>query len=162
MTRPILLAMAIYASLCAGNSWGAPAAQKPGPAPKGGWTAVEVPASPNDPAYAAYDEGRYADALKLAAEAAAKGEVQANTLLGLLYDQGLGIRKDEVKAAEWYTKGATAGDKHAQFHLGVMLAEGRGLKKDLKKSADFFEAAAQQDHTLAAYNLGQSYIAGWA
>ena len=97
MIRPkLLLAMVCYASAVAGGAWCAPAAQKTAPPPKSGWSTAEVPASAYDPAYAAYDSGRYDEALKLATEAAAKGEVQANTLLGLIYEQGLGVRQDEA------------------------------------------------------------------
>ncbi len=164
MIRPkLLLAIAFCACMTTGGGRNAFAVQKAAPAAKGAWQAAEVPASSNDPAYAAYDSGQYEQALKLAAEAAAKGEIQANTLIGKLYAEGLvGVRQDDAKAAEWFTKGAVAGDMHAQFELGVMLANGRGVKKDEKKAAGFFEAAAQQGHTLAAYNLAQTYVEGWA
>ena len=50
-------------------------------------------------------------ALKLASEGAAKGEVQAETLLGRkLYSEGSGVRQDDAKAVEWFTKGPLAGD----------------------------------------------------
>src|SRR5262245_58213027 len=145
MIRPnLVLAMAFYANLTASAAWCASPAQKAAPPPKSGWSTMEAPSY--DPAYAAYDSGRYEAALKHVTEVASKGEVQANPLLGLLYERGRGVRQDEAKAVEWYTKGALAGDKHAQFHLGVMLGQGRGVKKDPKKAADFFEAAAKQDH----------------
>ena len=142
------------------------AAQKPAPAAaasKGGWSTAEVPASDYDPAYAAYDSGSYEEALKLATEAAAKGEIQANTLIGQdVSSKGSAFARTNPKLSNGSRKGAVAGDKHAQFQLGVMLAKGRGVKKDEKKAADFFEAAAQQGHTLAAYNLAQTYVEGWA
>src|SRR5215472_8256622 len=158
----LLLAMVCYAGVSASGAWCAPTAPKAAPPPASSWSTEGVPAPVYDPVYAAYDSGRYDDALKLATDAAARGEVQAYTLLGLMYEKGRGVRQDEAKAAEWYTKGALAGDRHAQFHLGLMLAQGRGIKKDPKKAADFFEAAAQQGHTLAAYNLAQTYVEGWA
>ncbi len=115
------------------------------PKPKtdaGGWAPKDANtlslSGTSDPAYAAYDAGRYEDALKLATEAAGRGEAQANTLIGDMYEEGLGVTKDNVKAAEWFTKGAVAGDMHAQFRLGVMLGEGRGIKKDKKKSGRLF------------------------
>lgn len=86
----------------------APAADAKG----AGWKAGEVNAPPSatDPAYAAFDIGHYMEAKKLAEEAAAKGDAAANTMLGQLYEQGLGVPQDFNKAAEWYTKGAAAGD----------------------------------------------------
>ena len=114
------------------------AAQRQPPPPKAGWTTSEAPTAINDPAYAAYDAGDYALAMRLATEAAARGEHQADTLIGDMYEQALGVKQDYMKAAEWFTKAAVAGDMHAQFRLGVMLAEGRGIKKDKKKGRRLF------------------------
>jgi len=163
MIRPrLFLAITLIVSMTASNLGLVRAAQKQSPPPKGGWAASEAPTTINDPAYAAYDAGDYMLAMRLATESAARGELQAGTLIGDMYEQGLGVKRDYMKAAEWFTKAAVAGDMHAQFRLGVMLAEGRGIKKDKKKAADFFEAAAAQGHALAAYNLAQTYVEGWA
>ena len=167
MIRPgLFLAITFSACVAIAGALDAEAAQKPAApaaAPKGGgWSTAETPAGAYDPAYAAYDSGRYEQALKLASEGAAKGEVQADTLLGRLYAEGSASARTMQRLLEWFTKGAVAGDKHAQFELGLMLAKGRGVKQDEKKAADFFEAAAQQGHTLAAYNLAQTYVEGWA
>ena len=127
MIRPrLLLAITLIIGVTASNALLSMAAQKQTPPPKSGWTAGEAPAVINDPAYAAYDAGDYALAMRLATEAAARGEHQADTLIGDMYEQALGVKQDYIKAAEWFTKGAVAGDMHAQFRLGVMLAEGRG------------------------------------
>lgn len=116
----------------------------------------------NDPAYAAFDQGLYIQALKLAEEAAKRGEAEAHTLIGQIYEQGLGVAKDEVRAAEAYAKGAALGDMHAQFQIGMMLAQGRGVAKNLDKAASFFELASSQNHALAQYNLALIHIDGFA
>ena len=87
MIRPgLFLAITFSACVAIAGALDADAAQKPAApaaAPKGGgWSTAETPAGAYDPAYAAYDSGRYEQALKLASEGAAKGEVQAETLLG--------------------------------------------------------------------------------
>lgn len=133
---------------------------------KSGWsttkapTLVALPPIEPDPAFAAFDRGRYEEAMKLALAAAEKGEAHAATLIGRLYERGLGVAQDDKKAADWYAQAATAGDMHGQFHLGVLLAEGRGVKKDTARAANFFEAAARQGHALAAYNLALIYVTG--
>ncbi len=114
----------------------------------------------DDPAYAAFDEGRYVEALKLAKEAAAKNEPQAYTLIGQIYEQGLGAIKDEVKAAEAYAQGAALGDFNAQFQIGMMLLQGRGINKNPDKAVSFLELAAQKNHVLANYNLALIYVEG--
>ncbi|MEJ2117221.1 MAG: tetratricopeptide repeat protein [Alphaproteobacteria bacterium] len=137
------------------------AAKRKAPATSG-WTAGQEKTAPavSDPAYAAFDSGHYLKAEKLAKAAAAKGSKTASTLLGVLYEKGLGVPQNFKAAAEWYAKGAALGDVDAQFSIGVMLAEGRGIKKNKSQAAQFFEMAAKQRHPVALYNLAIIYTAG--
>ena len=43
-------------------------------------------------------------------EAAEKGDITSEQLLGSLYERGLGTTQNYTKAFEWYTKGAERGD----------------------------------------------------
>jgi uncharacterized protein len=138
-------------------SRGKPADIKPAPAP----VETEAPLTP-DPIYAAFDAGKYNEARTLAEEAAAKGDGPAHTLLGQIYEQGLGVPLDFQKAAEWYAKGAAIGDVHSLFSLGLLLVEGRGIKENKKQAADFFELAAAKNHDMALYNLSLIYVEGFA
>ncbi|MFO7297830.1 MAG: hypothetical protein DIU57_005300 [Pseudomonadota bacterium] len=119
-----------------------------------------VPATGEDAAYIAFEQGRYLTALDLAERAAKKGEPQAHTLIGRIYAEGLGVPKDEAVAAQWYAKGAELGDIEAAFSLGLFLAEGRGVKKDREAAARMFEIAAAKGHPYANYNLGLMFLDG--
>jgi TPR repeat protein len=119
-----------------------------------------VPASGEDAAYMAFDQGQYLTALKLAEEAAKKGDATAHTLIGRIYGEGLGVARDEAKAAQWYKRGAELGDANAMFALGVLLAEGRGVKKDRVAAGELFEKAAATGHPEANYNLGMLFLKG--
>jgi TPR repeat protein len=114
----------------------------------------------NDPAYDAFDQGRYLTAFELATKAAEKGDPQAHTLIGRLYQEGLGVAADPVVAATWYRRGAELGDVEGTFAFAVMLAEGDGLQRNRAGAADLFERAAAQGHVLANYNLGLLYLRG--
>ncbi len=138
-----------------------PSAAKLAPIPQAKPSANEPPIA-TDPVYAAFDEGRYMEALKLATDAAGRGEPQAATLIGKLYEQGLGVVKDEKKGAEWYARGAALGDADAQFALGMMLLHGRGVARDTKKAASLLEQAAAKNNALAQYNLALVYVEGAA
>jgi hypothetical protein len=65
-------------------------APKPAPAP-GKKTDIKTLVEPTgeDAAYIAFDQGQYLTALKLAEEAAARGEANAHTLIGRIYSEGL-------------------------------------------------------------------------
>lgn len=119
-----------------------------------------VPATGDDAAYIAFDQGQYLTAAKLAEEAAKRGDPQAHTLLGRLYQDGLGVPKDSASAIKWYMKGDELGDVNASFALGVLYAEGRVVKKDRNKAAELFEKAARTGHPLANYNLGLLFLKG--
>ena len=131
--------------------------QVPGPEIKG--AEPQLKATGED-AYLAFDQGRYLTALKLAEEAAAKGDAAAHTLIGRIYSEGHGVRPDDEVAAQWYTRGAELGDVNAMFAIALMLAEGRGVKQDRAAAAEMFEKAAQTGHAEANYNLGLLFLKG--
>lgn len=114
----------------------------------------------DDEAYLAFDRGSYLTALSLAEAAAARGEPSAHTLIGRIYAEGLGVPRDDKRAAEWFEKGAKLGDVNAEFAIGLMKAEGRGVAKDLAAAATHFEAAAKTGHPAANYNLGLLFLKG--
>lgn len=60
------------------------------------------------------------------------------------YENGEGVERDAVKAAELYCKAARLGDAEAQFNLGWMYANGRGVERSDANAAFFFHAAAEQ------------------
>jgi TPR repeat protein len=119
-----------------------------------------VPATGEDAAYTAFDQGQYLTALKLAEEAFGRGEPQANTLIGRIYSEGLGVQKDDKKALEHYRRAAELGDVQGTFALGIAFAEGRGVGKDRKAAAELFEKAALTGHAEANYNLGLLFLKG--
>lgn len=119
-----------------------------------------VPLTGDDAAYTAFDQGQYLTALKLAEEAAKRGEPQAYTLIGRIYGEGLGVGKDERKAFQSYSQAAELGDIPAAFALGIYYAEGRGIAKDRAAAARMFEKAALTGHAEANYNLGLLFLKG--
>jgi TPR repeat protein len=116
--------------------------------------------SGDNAAYIAYDQGQYLTALKLAKYGAERDVPQALTLLGRIYEQGLGVPRDELTAARMYRRGAELGDVESMFAFAVMLAAGRGIQKNVAGAAQLFERAARTGHAEANYNLGLLFIAG--
>ena len=119
-----------------------------------------APASGDDAAYIAFDQGQYLTAKRIAEERARQKDPQAHTLLGRLYAEGLGVPRDELAAANWYRKGAELGDTEAMFALGVILAAGKAVKKNPEGAAQMFEQAARKGHPFAHYNLAQLFLSG--
>ncbi len=144
----LLLAGAHAAAAQAPSVVGKPAAAKPAP--------VE-PADPArlDLAYGAYQRGLFLTAFNEATKRieADPKDAAAMTLLGEIYNQGLGVRQDTTQAAQWYRLAADRGDAHAMASLALMSADGRGVKKDSVAARAWFEKAAALGEATAAYNL---------
>jgi hypothetical protein len=113
-----------------------------------------------DAAIAAYQNGDYARALRLARPLAETGDACAESLLGQLYHRGRGVPQDDHEAAVWFRRAADQGDASAQFYLGVMFDEGKGVPQDYAEAAKWYRRAADQGDAQAQYNLGLSYARG--
>ena len=79
-----------------------------------------------DLAYGAFQRGYYLTALAEATKRAEKNDPQAMTLIAEIYAQGLGVGRDDAKAAEWFKLAAAHGDRDAMFALAVFNFQGRG------------------------------------
>jgi len=93
-------------------------------------------------------------------EKAAKGDAAAQFNLGIMYDFGRGVVKDEAEAVKWYRKAADQGHAKAQYNLGIMYAEGQGVPKDEAEAVKWYRKAADQGVAEAQYNLGVMYASG--
>ncbi|HEX3494211.1 MAG TPA: tetratricopeptide repeat protein, partial [Methylocella sp.] len=109
-----------------------------------------------DIAFAAYQRGYFVTAMREAMKRidADPGDGPAMTLIGELYSQGLGVRRDATEAARWYKLAAERSDRQAIFALGIAKLKGEGVPQDRAGAAELFEQAAAQDHSGAIYNLG--------
>ncbi|MCA9235255.1 MAG: sel1 repeat family protein [Planctomycetales bacterium] len=92
--------------------------------------------------------------------AARKGDADSQFNLGLMYEQGIGVGKDEQQAVAWYGKSAAQGNAAAQFNLGVLYENGRGAKVDFAKANEWYRKASLQGDALAIGNLGMLYVRG--
>ena len=119
-----------------------------------------VPATGEDAAYTAFDQGQYLTALKLAEERRAAANRKPIPSSRGSTSEGLGVQKDDKKAFEFYRRAAELGDVQGTFALGIAFAEGRGVAKDRKAAAELFEKAALTGHAEANYNLGLLFLKG--
>lgn len=124
-------------------------------------TAAAKPAANREPhpdadlAYGAYQRGYYVTAFKQA-EARLKAnprDAAAATLLGVLYESGLGVPLDLSRAAHWYAEGEKSGSVAATFSLAMMTLQGRGVDKDDVAGRKLLEKAAAAGDPSACYNL---------
>lgn len=81
--------------------------------------------------------------------------------LGHLYNYGLGVPRDDVQAATWYSKAANFGSMSARNSLALFYAKGLGnLPIDKEKAFNLLNTSACQGYAIAQNNLGILYSEG--
>lgn len=103
---------------------------------------------------AAYNKKDYATAKKEFRPLAEAGDTQAQLLMGLMYDNGLGGQRDYALAFHWYRQAAEQGVARAQFNLGQLYEAGDGVTRDLELALHWFAKAADNGFAEAQYRYG--------
>jgi TPR repeat protein len=82
------------------------------------------------------------------------------TFLGVLYQRGELIPKDDAQAVTWFRKAAAAGSVVAMFNLGLCYERGFGVPKDGQEAVRWYRRAADLGDAPAMGNLGFLYHRG--
>jgi TPR repeat protein len=125
-------------------------------------SAATAAAETGDPAYGAFQRGFFLTAFNEASKRAQQNDPRAMTLLGELYAQGLGVGRDDSKAAQWYKLAAGQGDRDAMFALAMFNIGGRAGPRNMDEAVRLLEGAAKLGHPAANYDLGLLYLQGQA
>jgi TPR repeat protein len=99
---------------------------------------------------AAFDGGDYQESFALWQPLAKAGVVPAQLGLALIYDQGLGLKQDVVKAVFWYRQAAAEEDPIAQIALAEKFEKGQGLAPDNALALAWYARAADNGSLYAA------------
>ncbi len=108
----------------------------------------------------AYNSGNYLYAFDEFRDLALNGDAASQYRLGVMYDKGEGVPKDEKEAASWYIKAASQDDTRAQFAIAEMYSQGRGVQQDGKNAAKWYLEAAGHGFPKAQLNVGLMYAKG--
>jgi TPR repeat protein len=106
------------------------------------------------------DEEHYVEAVKWYRLAAEQGDAGAQLSLGVMYDNGEGVAKDDAEAVKWYRLAAEQGNASAQSNLGMMYDNGEGVAKNDAEAVKWYRKAAEQGHAMAQSTLGTRYMNG--
>lgn len=83
-------------------------------------------------------------ALKEFSTLAEQGDAEAQTMLGLMYSEGAGVKKSDTEAVKWLRRAAQQGEMAAQGVLGFMYESGRGVKQNYAWALYWTALSAQQ------------------
>ncbi|NEX21943.1 sel1 repeat family protein [Thiorhodococcus mannitoliphagus] len=90
-----------------------------------------------------FDRSDYGSALQTLLPKAQGGDAVAQTYVGEIYENGLGLSApDYANAASWYRKAAAQNHSPAQTYLGSLYERGLGVPKDKAKALDLYRQAS--------------------
>ena len=104
-----------------------------------------------------YEIEDYKDAWAKLTPLAEEGNTEAQLYLGFMYDDGLGVVRDDAEAVKWYRSAAKAGHAEARYNLGWMYDYGEGVEQDYREAIKWYRRAAEAKHARAQNNLGWMY-----
>ncbi len=141
--------------------------------------AAPAKAGPFEDGLVAAERGDYAAALKFWLPLAEQGDAKLQVTVGLLYEKGLGVPQDFVRAHMWFILAAAQDNEEAkqgrdrtaslmapdqiaaaQTNLAYMYENGRGVPKDYAEAVKWYRMAAGQGHAVAQNSLGFMYDIG--
>jgi len=98
--------------------------------------------------------GRHASAFNRTLKAAEHKDLLAMGNLAWFYRDGLGVGKNDLRAAYWAHKGcqSTPGVARNQNEMGYLYESGRGVSRDLHEAARWYEMSAAQGHPAGLIN----------
>jgi hypothetical protein len=96
-----------------------------------------------------YVSREYKEAMPWLEKAANAGHMRAPLVLGILYEQGSGVKQDAATAAKWYQKGMENGNAAAVRRLANLHHLGTGVPHDEEKSRELLKRAAEMGDKAA-------------
>ncbi|MDE7453915.1 MAG: sel1 repeat family protein [Clostridia bacterium] len=91
--------------------------------------------------------------------AADAGDEDAEVKLGILYLEGNGLIKNELKAVEIFREKSENGNKWATLKLAECYHDGNGVSRDYKKAFELF-SSVEETYSSAKYSLALMYLDG--
>ncbi len=116
--------------------------------------AITIPAgspNPDDPFYEQFIETR---------DAAERGDPFSLFGMGVIYEDGLGVKQDYMLARQYYMLAAEKNQPNAVFRIGILYQHGLGTDVSMSKAAEYYQKAADLGLTEAMLWLGELHLDG--
>lgn len=110
-------------------------------------------------AYRLYKQKQFEQAAKLFRQCADMGNDVCQLRLGIVYEYGEGVPKNESQAVAWYRKSADQGNPIGQKTLGLMYELGKGVPEDWAEAARLYAKSAEK-YEDSAFALARMYEFG--
>lgn len=101
----------------------------------------------------AYGAENFPAALKELKPLAEKGDAKALYMLGIMYENGQGVKQDYEQALSLFNKSSEQGYDQAMLHLAEMYKSGRGTQVDLVQAHKWFNLAGSRGNEFARHSM---------
>ena len=91
---------------------------------------------------------------------AKQGYADEQFQVGRAFEMGIGVKRDQKTAAEWFARAAGAGDFRAQTELASMYLNGIGVRRDDQNAVHLLQQAAASGYAPGQFQLGTLYLLG--
>ncbi len=89
-----------------------------------------------------------------------KGDMEAQTALGIFYVAGREVPQDIERGFEWLKRASEFGDARGRYYWGLCFLDGIGTKKDTERGLELVRQAEKGGYVAARTFLGKSYLNG--
>lgn len=93
-------------------------------------------------------------------KAAPSRHPSAAYFLGVMSQNGEGVRADPAEAARWFEVAAQGGSPDAMFLLANAYRAGAGVPKNDRRAVELYESAGELEHPAALQALAMAYLYG--
>ena len=106
--------------------------------------------------YVSYDRASLATSLRVWLPRAERGDAEAQTYVGEMFEKGLGVPADHATAATWYRRAAEQNYSRAQINLGTLYEKGFGVPRDPLQALEWYHRASGMSEPLFQIAPGAS------
>ncbi len=104
----------------------------------------------------AYEKQDYTTAIMYWLPLTRSGHADSQYMLGKMYLEQAGERRNPLKAEYWFKRAAELGHQQAQLELGLMYFTGKDIEKNLKLSSTWLLRATQSQQSADAVDNTQT------
>ena len=102
--------------------------------------------------------GDFETAIEIFLPLAETSDAPSQEMLGLFFEQGLGVQIDYTKAFKWTQLAAQQGLPDAQNRLGGLYLRGLGVQENRREAMEWYKLASDQGNLAALTNQGVIYL----
>jgi len=122
---------------------------------------IPAVAADDHPGMKAFQAGDYAAAYKVWRPLADQGDANAQCNLGIMYQKGLGVDRDQGQAFQLFQAAADKGNAQAQYQLAQMFAKGWGVPQSYSSALMWTQKSAAAGDPDGENRMGWLYDEGY-